>query len=183
MVCASIFSPAWPSLKRGSHRVKVTAKPSRTPVLFQITCKPLQLNHIKTKLILMQIFRAGPPGPAATRSCTPKLTPALIKCLGKKVGSFLLTALSLSLSCAKSFHDLKSGTCIVPPGYKQLKRCSLSLYWRQISCKRSSRVIHNQVWHCRSLTHAAVLNLKNNICDYIISSDLLTVWRKAEFWH
>lgn len=82
----SVFSPAWPFLERGSHRVEVTVEPSGTSVLLQITYKLLQLRHIKTKLILMQISSTGPPGTTTTRCCTPKLTPLWESAWEKKSG-------------------------------------------------------------------------------------------------
>ncbi len=103
----SVFSPAWPFLKRGSHSVEVTTEPSGTQSHFRShtccsssgTSKP---NSSRCRFP-PQAHREPP-----LRGAAPLNSPRSKKVPGKKkVGSFLLRALSLSLPSAKRFHDLE----------------------------------------------------------------------------
>lgn len=102
----------------------------------------------------------------------------------KKVGSFLLRALSLSLPSAKSFHDLEVWHLFYTFWLQAVETLLLFILLKAAIVQKT--LLRNPCpgfklfyW---SFTHAAVLELKNNICDYIISSDLHKVWKRASLW-
>lgn len=110
----------------------------------------------------------------------------------KKVGSFLLRALSLSLPSAKSFHDLEVWHLFHTFWLQAVETLLLFILLKAAIVKKKCfkktlsrnscpgfKLFH---WCCWFFTHAAVLELKNNICDYIISSDLHKVWIRASLW-
>lgn len=78
-----VFSPPRGPFRSMGH---TALRLRQNPVEPQITFKLLQLRHIKTKLILMQISSTGPPGTTTTRCCSPKLIPPWESAWEKKSG-------------------------------------------------------------------------------------------------